>query len=62
MKKTDRLRALFDSSSIDNPPTLNRRSKALLSYQNSQFLDFIRSPESVESKDLQRIVAIKKEV
>lgn len=60
MKKTDRLRVLFDSSTIDNLLTLNGRSKALLSYQNSQFLDFIRSPESVENKVLQRIVAIKK--
>jgi len=60
MKKQDKLTVLFDSTSIDNMPALNRRSRALLKYQNSQLLDFIRSPENVESKDLQQIVGIEK--
>ena len=57
MRKPDRLRVLLDSSSIDNLPVLDRRSKALLKYRNSKFLDFIRSPENAEYKDLQQIVA-----
>jgi hypothetical protein len=60
MKKQDKLSILLDSSSIDKLPTLGRRSRALLKYRSSEFLDFLRSPKRVKNKDLREIVEFQK--
>lgn len=61
MKKTNRLRILVDSSSIDKTlPTSSRRSIALFKYQNSRLLEFLRTPETVENAHLQEIVRFEK--
>lgn len=61
MGKKGSLKILLDSCSIDKVlPSSSRRSCALLKYHSSKFLQFIRSPGSVENKELQEIVEFQK--
>lgn len=61
MKKQNKMRILIHSSSIDEMlPLCSRRAKALLKYRNHRFLDFMRTPESIENKELQEIVEFEK--
>jgi hypothetical protein len=61
MKIKTRLRILVDSSSVDQAlSSAGRRSVALLKYHDSLLLEFIRTPETVENKDLREIVEFQK--
>jgi len=57
MEKKESLTILLDSNSLDRTlPTSSRRSRTLLKYNGVKLLEFLRSPESVNDKELQKIV------
>jgi len=57
MEKKESITILLDSNSLDRAlPTSNRRSRTLLKYNGVKLLKFLRSPESVNDKELQKIV------
>ena len=60
MQKPGKLGVLLDSASVERYlPSSDRRSRALLKYQDSFFM-FARSPEKVSNSDLQKIVTLEK--